>query len=202
MNDLKKELAQTTTEGRLIVLLNRYAYQYANDPIKKFRCFSLMVDNVYAAPKFFEALISHLDQTLTKDPSSINYVLGLLHAMLRTKRVSIENCDFIEDVLNGHKSKLPSFSLASVSLFIKGLKFYRKSLKDMEQAFEQQESIFVNQDNGLTTLYGVSKPNRNVVPKYAVSKPNQNVVPKYDVSKPGLVPSRTVRRPNSGKNDR
>jgi hypothetical protein len=198
MNDFKKELAQVTTEGKLIILLDKYARNYADDPSKQLRCFSLMVDNVYATPKFFEALVKHLDKVLTVDKSLVSSVLSVLHSMLQTRRVSIENCDFIADVLNSHKSKLPSFSSASVNIFVKGLNSYKKALKYMEQAFEQQEPVFVKPNDDL------AKPKPNIVPKYAVNRPNPNIVPRYAVNRPNpnVVPKYAVNRPDLSKDGR
>lgn len=192
MNDLKKDLAKVANESNLIVLLGRSVRNYANEPAKQLQCFSLMVNNAYATPKFFEALTRHLDNILTANTSLIGSVLDLLRDMLQTKRVNIENCNFIADVLNGHKSKLPPFGVASVNVFMKGLDSYKKALEDMDHALEQQKPGPVMPNDGVSTKYAVNRPNNiERVTKYGVGGPRRNVSTKY-----------AVFRPVQGKDDR
>jgi len=189
MIDIEKDLSNVTNSYELILLYSYYAIANKSEPEKQLECFDKLIGNPYEDPKVFDALISLLDSFLDKNPKMTAPVISLLRKVLRTRHASMENCDFMIDMLKS-KADIPGkFNTAELLLFIENVKTYKEVMRTLEKLLsDRSDTVKPSLDNlnGITTKYGVGCAIDNKLPNgvttlYGVSRPENNVTTKYGV---------------------
>ena len=163
------------TERDLILLYKNFASLYKDNPKKQLECFTKLIGNEYETPRVFTTLTNLLDKILDKDITFIDSVINVLSAALRTKHMTVENCDYILEMLKEKKKGLRGFTAANVTMFIKQLTAYKNAMQTIENIVENPLP-----NNMITPAYGVTNPGVNT--KYGVANPRPT--PMYGVSRP------------------
>ena len=178
------------SESDLIMLYKLFASKYKTNPEKQLEHFIKLVGNEHETPRVFTVLINLLGMILDKNIELMGDVINVLVKAIQTKRMNVENCDYILEIMNAKKKSLHGFASANLAMFIKQITAYKNAMQTLEDIIENPMPN--NIDGGskpcantkygvvrpqITTLYGVSKPSANT--KYGVVNP---ITPMYGVS--------------------
>jgi len=177
----------------LIVLYKHFASLYKANPTKQLECFTKLIGNEHETPRVFTTLISLLGKILDKNIELMDPVIKVLTAAMQTKRMNVENCNYMLDLLNAKKKELRGFAAANLSVFIKQATAYKNAMQTIEDIIENP-----GQNDGsrpcTNTKYGVTRPtpetHNHAHIGAVVRKPQSAYSTKYGVSAKCLATSK------------